>query len=239
MRKLLFVLALTAFALPTLKAQSLDQILKDHYKASGQEKMNKVQTMITKGKITYVTAGMESAITMYQARPNKLRLEASILGSKVIQTYNGSTGWMYAPTMGIAEPREMGAAELRAVLQQAQFDSQLWNYKEKGSRLELLGSSEDGSAHKLQMTQQDGEVITLFIDKESHLITGSRMVQVMGSAETEILVDMKDYKTVKGIQTAHYTSTKINGELMLTVVKESIEYGADIDPAMFEKPSVE
>ena len=107
MRKLLFFLALTAFALPTLKAQSLDQILKDHYKASGQEKMNKVQTMITKGKITYVTAGMESAITMYQARPNKLRLEASILGSKVIQTYNGSTGWMYAPTMGIAEPREM------------------------------------------------------------------------------------------------------------------------------------
>jgi len=239
MRKLLISLAILAFALCSVQAQNLDQILQDHYKASGQEKVAKINTVITKGKMTYVTAGMESAITLYQLRPNKVRMEASIMGSQVIQTYNGTTGWMYAPAMGIAEPQEMGEAELRAVLQQVEFDSPLWNYQDNGSTVELAGSSDDGSAHLLKLTQEDGQEITLFIDKKSHLITGTNMVSVMGGAETEVHVEMKDYKAVKGIQTAHYISTKINGEVMVTLAIESIEYNKDIDPDLFEKPSTE
>lgn len=239
MRKLLISLAISALAFSAVQSQSLEQILKEHYKASGQEKISKIKTVITKGKLTYVTAGMESAITLYQLRPDKVRMEASILGSKVIQTYNGTTGWMYAPAMGIAQPQEMGEAELRAVLQQVEFDSPLWNYQEKGSTAELAGSSDDGAAHLVKLTQEDGQVITLIIDKKSHLISGTSTLTVMGGAETEVNVTMKDYKAVKGIQTAHYVSTKINGEVMFTLAIESIEYNKDIDPGMFEKPSTE
>lgn len=239
MRKLFILISIICFALSSAQAQNLDQILKDHFKASGQEKMTKISTMVTVGKLTYVTAGMESAVTIYRARPNKLRVEASILGSKVIQTYNGTTGWVYAPAMGIAAPQELGAEELKAVLQQTNFESLLWNYKEKGSSLQLAGSSEDGSAHKVIMTQKDGEVLIVFIDKKSHLITGSVTKQMMGSAEAELETTMKDYKAVKGIQTPHYTSTKMDGELMMTMAIESIEYDKKIDAAMFEKPEVQ
>ena len=239
MRKLFISIAITAFALSSVQAQNLDQILKDHYKASGQEKMTKIKTKITVGKMTYVTAGMESPLTMYQARPNKLRMEAQIMGSQVIQTYNGTTGWMYAPAMGISSPQEMGSEEIKAVLQQVNFESQLWNYKEKGSTVELDGSSDDGSAHKLKMTQKDGEVMTLLLDKKSHLMTGVSMMQARGASETEVLSTTKDYKAVKGIQIPHYMSTKMNGELMLTMVIESIQLDKDIDPALFEKPIVE
>lgn len=239
MRKLFIFIAIICFALPSVQAQNLDQILKDHFKASGQEKMTKISTMVTVGKLAYVTAGMESAVTIYRARPNKLRVEASILGSKVIQTYNGTTGWVYAPAMGIAAPQELGAEELKAVLQQTNFESLLWNYKEKGSSLELAGSSEDGSAHKVKMTQKDGEVLLVLIDKKSHLITGSVTKQMMGSAEAELETTMKDYKSVNGIQTPFYTSTKMDGELMMTMAIESIEYDKEIDAAMFEKPVVQ
>lgn len=236
MRKLFIFIAIIAFALSSLQAQNLDQILKDHYKASGQEKMTKIKTMVTVGKMTYVTAGMESPITIYQARPNKLRMEAQIMGSKVIQTYNGTTGWMYAPAMGIAASQEMGDAEVKAVLSQVNFESRLWNYKEKGNTLELAGSSDDGSAHKVKMTQKDGEEMFILIDKNSHLITGIIMKQMMGTAEAELESTLKDYKAVKGIQTPYYTSTKIDGEVMMTMVLESVEYDKEIDPAMFEKP---
>jgi outer membrane lipoprotein-sorting protein len=239
MRKLLFTTAIVAFALSSVQAQNLDQILKDHYNASGQEKMTKVKTIVTNGKISYVTAGMESAITLYQARPNKLRMEADIMGSKVIQTFNGTTGWMYAPAMGLNPPQEMGPDELKAVLQQAQFESPLWKYQEKGNSVELAGSSEDGSAHKVKMTQKDGEPMTVLIDKKTSLITGIITKQVMGGAEAEVNVSMKDYKAVKGIQSAHYIATKIDGEVMVTLALESIEYDQEIDPALFEKPVVE
>ena len=236
MRKLFIFSAIICFALSSAKAQNLDQILKDHNKASGQEKMTKIKTMVTVGKLSYVTAGMESAVTIYRARPNKVRVEASILGSKVIQTYNGTTGWVYAPAMGIAAPQELGAEELKVVLQQTSFESLLWNYKEKGSTLELVGSSEDGSAHKVKMTEKDGSEMIILIDKKSHLITGSLTKQMMGSAEAELETTMKDYKNVKGIQTPHYTSTKMDGELMMTMAIESIEYDKEIDASMFEKP---
>jgi len=239
MHKLLISTAIIGLSLFSVQAQNLEEILKDHYKASGQEKMTKVKTMVTVGKLSYVTAGMESPITIYQARPNKVRMEAQILGSKVIQTYNGTTGWMYAPAMGIAEPKEMGGSEINAVLQQVKFDSYLWNYKEKGNTLELDGSSDDGSAHKLKMTQKDGEMMTILIDKKSHLITGIIMKQMMGTAEATLENTMKDYKAVKGIQTPHYTSTKVDGEVIMTRVIESIEYNQEMDPALFEKPVME
>jgi outer membrane lipoprotein-sorting protein len=237
MRKLLIITAITAFALSAVQAQNLDQILAAHYKASGQEKLDKIKTIVIHGKMAYVTAGLESGVVMYQARPDKIRMEANLLGSKIIQTYNGTIGWIFAPTMGIIEPREMEAEEIKAVLQQVQFDSPLWNYREKGNRVELAGSSEDGSAYALKMTQKDGQTMTLLIDKKTSLLTGMITVQNVMGADTEVLLNMKDYKAVKGIQTAHYLSTKVNGEIMLTLNLESIEFDQDLDPALFEKPS--
>lgn len=239
MRKLLISTAILAFALSSVQAQNLDQILKAHYKASGQEKLAKIKTVITTGKNNYATAGIESSFTIYQAKPDNLRVQADFMGSEVIQTYNGTTGWMYAPAMGITQPQELADAELKTVLQQASFESQLWNYQEKGHTLELLGSTDDGSAHKLKMIQEDDTEMTFLIDKKSNLITGLIIVQGMGDSEAEMVSTMKDYKSVKGIQTAHYISTKMDGELIATVVIESIEYDKDIDPALFEKPMVE
>jgi outer membrane lipoprotein-sorting protein len=239
MRKLLISTVIVAFAICSVQAQNLDQILNDLYKASGQEKMAEIKTIVTSGTMTYVTAGMESSITMYQARPNNFRAELDIMGSKVIQTYNGTTAWMYGPAMGIAEPQEMGAEEIKAALQQFQFESPLWKYKEKGSTVELAGSSDDGSAYKVKMTQKDGESMIFLIDKKSSLITGFISVSVMGGAEAELNVSMKGYKAVNGIQNPHYISTKMDGEVMMTMVIESVEYDKDIDPALFEKPVVE
>ncbi len=238
MRKLLIIIALTTFALSAVQAQNLDQILAAHYKASNQEKLAKIKTIVAHGKIAYVAAGLETAFTMYQDRPDKVRMEALFLGSKLIQTYNGTSGWLYAPTMGISEPREMGAEEIKAVMQQLQFDSPLWNYREKGNRVELAGSSEDGSAYALKMTQKDGETMTLLIDKKTSLLTGMITIQTVNGANTEVLLNMKNYKAVKGIQTAHYLSTKVDGEVVVTLDMESIEFDQDIDPALFEKPSV-
>ncbi len=240
MRKLFFATAIAAFAAMSLQAQNLDQILKDHFKAHGQDKIADVNSMVTSYKMAIVAAGgMEVTLTLYQARPNKMRAETEMMGTKSITTYNGTQGWMLAPAMGIPVPQEMGEDEIQGAMQQARFDSPLWNYKEQGNTLELLGSSDDGSAYVVKMTQKEGEPMTVLIDKKTYLITGITTNQLMGGSETEVQVTMKDYKTVKGIPTAHYMATKINGELMATMTLESIEYDKDIDPALFEKPETE
>lgn len=238
MRTLLIVLSI-CFLDFSSSAQDLDEILDAHFKASAQEKMLKVETIITTGKNIYSMAGIESTFIMYQTRPNKLRIEGEFQGSKVIQTYNGQVGWMYAPALGIAEPKEMKGQELEAILSQSEFENPLWNYKDKGSSVELAGTSDDGAAYHLRLTTKNGDILNMYVDMESHLITSVKSMQVMGGSKTEIEVNLKDYKTVKGIPVARNIVTKMDGEVVTTIEIEKVEYNKKIDPVLFEKPSVE
>ncbi len=238
MRSLLLTLSIILLSI-TSSAQDLEEILVAHYKAAAQEKMQKIETIITSGKDIYTMAGIESSFTMYQERPNKIRIQGEFQGSEVIQTYDGQTGWMYAPAMGIPEPKEIKGEELKTILNQAEFENPLWNYEEKGHELEQIGTSDDGSADHLKLTTTNGNELNFFIDKKSHLITSIKSSQIMGGSETEIEVVLKDYKNVKGIPVAQHVVTKMNGEVVTTIDIEKVEYNKKIDPALFEKPTIE
>ncbi|MDF1574426.1 MAG: hypothetical protein P1P86_04450 [Bacteroidales bacterium] len=238
MRRLFISFAIAVFAI-SLSAQDLDRILNDHFKASGQEKMSKISSVSISGKNTLVAMGMETGIKLFQARPHKLRMETDFAGSKIIQTYNGTTGWMYAPAMGISQPQELGTQELKSIINQAEIDSPLWDYKAKGSTVELLGSTDDGSAFMIKITKAEGDELIVCISKETSLISKLMMTQMANGMETEIEMEMKDYKEVKGIPTAHYMATKMAGQVVSTITFESVEYNKTLDDSLFEKPVIE
>ncbi len=235
MRSLLILWFVFTFPL-SIFSQELEKILEAHYKASAQDKLGKVETIVTSGKNSYAMADIGSSFRMFKGRPNKIRIEGEFQGSKVIQTYDGETGWMFAPAMGIPEPKEMKGEELETILNQSDFGSPLWNYEEKGNSVELVGVSEDGSADHLKLTTAKNE-LNFYIDKESHLISSIRSIQVIGGAETEIEVVLMNYKSVKGIPIAQQVVTKMNGEVVTTVDIERVEYNLKLDASLFEKPS--
>ena len=237
MRRLTLLFVIAAFAITALSAQDLDKILNDHYKASAQDKISKITSTTMIGKS--VAMGMETKMAIYQARPNNLRLEVDVAGTKIIHTYNGTTGWLYAPIMGVTEAREMTQDELKTVQQQANMDSPLWDYKAKGNSIELIGTTEDGSAYMLKLTTAEADEITICISKKTFLITKIITTQMAQGMETEIEMEMKDYKVVKGIPAAHYMATKIGGQVMSTITFESIEYNKALDSALFGKPVIE
>jgi len=239
MRKIILALSVIALSCTQSFGQDLDQILKKHFKAQKQTKIEKVQTITTRGKNSIAMAGIEGNFTMYQARPDKLCIKADIQGSELIQCYNGTTAWLYAPGLGISPAQEITGDQLSSFKEQASFESPLWKYQEKGLKLELTGDSKDGSAYEIKLTIEDGRVSSLFIDKENWLISGMSSTQSMAGAEALMEVQMKDYKKVKGIPSAHYISTKMDGEIQTTVVIESISYNQEIDPSLFEKPGGE
>lgn len=234
----LFISLLLFLALLPLSAQDLESVLEAHQKAAAWEKMEMVETIITTGKNTYSMAGFESGFTIFQSRPNKLRVEGNYQGSKVIQTFDGTTGWKYAPAMGVTEPVKISGPELETLLSQLQFESPLWNYKEKSASLELAGQ-ESNSEHHLVLTNADGDVQHFFINRENHLITRMRTRQMLGGSETEIEVLVTDYKPVKGIPFARHVVTKMNGQVVTTLQIDKVEINRVIDHHMFEKPATE
>lgn len=237
MRKLTLAFLIAVFAITGLSAQNLDKILSDHYKASAQDKISKITSTTMIGKSSAM--GMESALSIYQSRPNNLRLEVSVAGTKIIQSYDGTTGWLYAPIMGVTEAREMTPDELKTVLQQANMDSPLWDYKAKGNSIDFIGTTEDGSSYKLKLNTLEADEMTICISKETSLISKIITVQMAQGMETEIEMEMKDYKLIKGIPTAHYIGTKMGGQVVSAVTFESIEYNKALDPSLFGKPVIE
>jgi outer membrane lipoprotein-sorting protein len=234
--RLLFLPLLLAGTMLTASAQELSDILEEHFKASGQEKLQKVETIIATGRNVYSLAGFESRFRIYQSKPDKLRVEGDYQGSKVVQTYDGTTGWKYAPTMGIPEPTEIKGQELENLLSQVQFESPLWDYQTRGASL-AIGSPLDGvQADHLVLTTRDGAEQHYFIDRQTHLITEIKSRQLMGGSETEIEVLMKDYKPVKGIPVAHQVITKMNGQVVTTIYFEKVEFNRTIDQNLFNKP---
>ena len=57
--------------------------------------------------------------------------------------------------------------------------------------------------------------------------------------EMEIETELKDYKLIKGIPTAHYMGSKMGGQPISTVTFESVEFNEPLDPALFEKPAIQ
>jgi outer membrane lipoprotein-sorting protein len=235
MRYPIFIISI-AFLSVSMHGQQLQEILQQHYQASAQEKIGKIETIITHGKNIYSMAGIGSSFILYQARPMKIRIESTFQGSSVVQAYNGELGWMYAPSMGISEPKEMSNNELKTILNQAEFESPLWNYEEQGNSLEVIDAAEDEPEDHVKLTRSNGDVLHFFIDRESHLINSIRTTRLMGGTATEISTVLQEYKSTRGIPVARKILTRMNGETVTTTEIEKVEFNKKIDPALFEKP---
>lgn len=236
MRPLFILITVFILCSSAVGSQDLVSILDIHYEAAAAEKMDKVGTIITRGKNIQSMTGYESPFTVYQSRPNKIRIEAEIQGSQTVQTFNGKEGWMYAPVMGISEPKEMKDNELESLIAQAEFEDPLWKYAERGNRLELAGESEEGNTYQIRLINGEGEMLDYFIDRDSHMISSFKTIQVMGGSETEVEVFQEDYKEVSGIPLAHKHITKMDGQVVSTVLIDRIEINGRIDTALFERP---
>src|SRR5207253_1825484 len=104
----------------------------------------------------------------------------------------------------------LGEEELRAILEDADIDGPLVNYRQKGHKVEALGLEpvEGTDALKLKVTLKNGDVRFFFLDSDYYVpikIDSRRMVR---GAEREYEATLRDYKKVGGIYVAHSVETR-------------------------------
>lgn len=236
MRTVLTIFCLTFLVFPSLLSQDLEEVLNRHYKAAAQERMSEVQTMVTRGENNMSMAGIRTTFVMYQSRPDKIRIEVNMQEHPVVQTYNGATGWILAPQMGISEPRALSADEIKALQEQAVYEDPLWNYKEKGFQLDLIAPDSNEGEYHMVMTDRENRETHFYLDKEDLLIRRYGTKKVLGGTEKNIEVLFEDYRTEHGIPMAHREITKMDGEVVNSISIDKIEFNRRLDPDLFEKP---
>jgi hypothetical protein len=219
-----------------LQAQSLDEILKEHFAAVGQDKLVKVQNMKVSGKL--VQMGLEIPFAQTIARPNSIRVEGTFQGLTFVQTYNGKEGWNLNPFGGQTEPQPFGEDEIKSVKYQADLDGMFWNYGEKNYTVVFDGKEdmEGTSCYKIKLTTKEGDEFTNYLDAESYLpIKTSSKVKVQGN-EAEAETYYSNYMQVEGIAIAGKTETKMGGQVVNTIITEKVEFNLALDSTLFNKP---
>ncbi|NOR73560.1 MAG: hypothetical protein GQ525_00215 [Draconibacterium sp.] len=236
MKKSIAILLLFLFvaSINIAQAQSLDDVLKKHFKAVGQEKLVAAQTFYMKAKISQM--GMELPMEMRMERPNKFIVETEMQGQKMIQAFDGEKGWMIAPWIS-TEPQELAGEQLKQAMEQADFEGELYNYEAKGHSVDFVGKvNVDGKeAYRIKLTAKDGSIKNYFIDAETDLIFKVKAkVSAMGQ-EVEVEQKMSDYKDFGGVIMA----TKMESITALgnvSIIIEEFQVNQKFDEAIFKQP---
>jgi len=121
MKKLL-VIVLSILAAGHLLAQdlTLDEIISKNLSVIGQDKLMKIRTIKTTGKMTQ--SGMEFQIIQYQKNPDLARQEIEIQGMIIIVAIEGETGWTINPMTGSMDPQDLPPETVKSLLEESRSD---------------------------------------------------------------------------------------------------------------------
>lgn len=232
-KSLIFFTVLLISITFTCKAQTLEDVLNNYFKAIGQEKLLTVQTFVTKGKMIQGGAGI--SIIVYNKRPDKLRVEGTFQGTTFIQTYNGKEGWSLNQFAGEASPRPATQEELNSFKDQADIDGIMYNYKEKGFKAELLPvDTVDG--HKtfpVQITKPNGNVYINYIDADKFVILETKARVKVEGVEREVENFFSKYKSQEGMLFPYSIDTKMNGQTVMQMVINNVKLNAELSDTLF------
>lgn len=237
MKKLFILSALFIFmGSINMFSQDLEEILESHFDVIGQEKILEYQSFVSKGRV--VQMGMEFPMALYKKRPGKMRMEAEIQGTKMIQGFDGETGWAIIPWTGNMEPQTMGEEETKALKQMADIDGELYNWEEKGYELSLMGEDdmEGTPVYKIKLVKDEGDEYIYYIDSENFVILRADAKVMVNGAEVESSSFFSNFKPVSGMIMPHSIETKMNDQLMSQIVIDSVEVDVELEDSLFAKP---
>lgn len=243
MRNALLALAAVAFTAPLpLAAQSTptaDDIIAHYLKTvGGADKVQAVTTLRRIGKFTG-DDGFEAQVIQESSRPNRVREEFSLQGMTGVTAYDGANGWKIDPFGGKKDPESLSEEELRSIVEDADFDEPLINYKAKGNKVEYAGMDnvEGTDVYKLKVTLKSGDTRTYYMDTDSYVPIKYETKRIIRGTPQESETTLGDYKAVSGWYLPFSMETKQKGSSgSQKVTFDKIEFNVPIDTTRYFRP---
>ncbi|SDL55836.1 outer membrane lipoprotein-sorting protein [Siphonobacter aquaeclarae] len=222
------------------QAQTVDEIIDKHIAArGGADKLKNIKTLVVENSMSM--QGMDIPMKQIIVSGRGMRMEISVMGNDMITAVDGDKGWMIRPAMmgGTGEPEDLPADQIKSSKRQMDPAGPLFNYKEKGSTVALVGKEklDKKDVYHLKITTE-GNAIDYFIDADTYLLSKQVANVNMNGQETSQEMAFSDYKPVDGIQFAHTmeTSAPMGGGSMVITINKVVVNGP-VDDKLFTKPA--
>ena len=206
-RNYALILATSALLGSPLQAQETKQLTADQLVAKnieakgGAEALHALQSVKLTGKMLVNEGQLELAYTEIKKRPDAVRTELTLQGMTMVQAYDGKDGWKISPFQGRKDPEKLSDDDNKALMEDAEIGGPLVDWKEKGSKVEYLGTEDvDGTqAHKLKVTRKNGDVNYVYLDPDYFLEIRIVTQRMEHGAQVETETDLSDYEKVNGV----------------------------------------
>ena len=231
-KKLLF--AGLAFTSITVSAQTADDIVSKNIEAMGGAA--KIATLTSVKKTGTMSAqGQDFPVTMTIDHMKGFRIDFEIMGTSNYQLITPTKSSTFMPIQQMTEPKVSTEEESKAQQGALDIHSGLYDYKVKGTTVELVGDDKvDGAdVYKLKVTQKSGKSSFYLIDKKTN-----RVVKTISTGkgpdgvEMDIETPYGDYKQNADGYWFAYTTAMQGGAISVTYDK--IESNIKIDENIFK-----
>ncbi|MEM9303915.1 MAG: hypothetical protein AAGE01_17505 [Pseudomonadota bacterium] len=219
---------------------TLDALLAGNIEArGGYENWKAVETAHMTGTML-MGPGLEAPFRIWFKRPQQVRMEFDVQGMTGIQAYDGEQGWYVLPFMGSTEPARMGDDQLKDILDTADFDGPLVDWREKGHAVAFLGAEEvDGqTAYALRLTKSNGDTSMMYFDADDLLEFKQTARTSRQGAEVVVHTVMGDYRSIDGLVMPHSMQLTFEGmPVAQAITIDSVELNVVIGAERFTMPA--
>jgi hypothetical protein len=223
------------------KAPTLDDLVAKNVEAKGgAQALKSLQSLKLTGKLIVNEGQLQLGYSETKKRPDAVRSEFALQGMTAVQAYDGKDGWRISPFQGRKDPEKMSADDVRPLMEEAEIDGPLVDWKSKGSTLEYLGREDvDGtSAYKIKVVRKNGDVSFVYLDPDHFLEIRILTQRVRHGAQEETETDVGDYEKIGGVFIPFSVEAGHKGDPdKQKVVIEKAEANVPVDDAVFKFPT--
>ncbi|HMX39182.1 MAG TPA: hypothetical protein PK971_02560 [Saprospiraceae bacterium] len=241
MKKVLSLAAfLLAFAASSF-AQSAEEVITKHIAATGgAEAWAKLNNMKMDAKITADGApNMVILMSMTTVRDKAARTDVTVMGMTQSAAFSGDKGWSNNPFMGKGDAEPMTADQVKAMKDMADIDGTLVGYKEKGYKVEYIGTEDvDGTdAIKIKVDKGDKRYQYSFFDPATYYEIKSISVEEVDGKQVESATLYSNFQKQDGVLMPF--TLQQNNPMMgnSTITVTGVSFNGTVDEKIFEMPA--
>jgi hypothetical protein len=226
---------------PIVVKESVDTLVAKNVEAKGgAQALAAVQSLRLQGKMVVNNGRRELGYVLIKKRPAAVREEATLQGMTRVDAYDGTQGWKIRPFGGRKDPEKVSVDEAKELIEDAEIDGPLIDWKAKGSTVEYLGIEDvDGTpAHKLRVVRKNGDVNYVYLDPDHFLEIRVITQRVQNGAQIETETDLGDYEKINGVFFPFSLEGGPKGSTdKQKIIFEKAEANTPVDDTIFKFPT--
>ncbi len=227
-----FLTAVLLIAVAALNAQSLEDIISKYTVANKLDKITGFKTI--KISATVSMMGMDLPMEMWMKNPDKIKTITNFNGQDMVQAFDGEKGYIINPMAGSTDAVEMSPEQLKDIKRNNMFQNYLAEYLKNG-QLTLAGEENINgkTAFKINARLDNGTTATIFIDKETYLVSKTTAEVNQGGMTMTVESVPSDYRETSGLFLPMKTTSSANGMEIATAFTK-VEVDTPMDDSIFK-----